>query len=84
MYAVWLRVVPVSLCFVRNKSYVNSVVETTSFTVKVELLFVVPVTVIRSKAASFPDPVSVVLVELIVLTPDVEVKLISLPVIVVI
>ena len=52
-------------------------------TVNVELLLVVPVTVIRSPTASLPEPVNVVLVALIVNIPLVAVKLISLPVILV-
>ena len=61
-------------------STVNEVDDTIDFTVNVLLLFVVPVTVTRSRTANFPSPVSVVEVELIVYTPPDEVKLISVPV----
>jgi hypothetical protein len=44
-------------------STVNSVVETTVFTVNVLLLFPVPVIVTRSLTANLPDPVSTVEVE---------------------
>ena len=78
-----MEVDPSAVSVVTVSSTVNSVVETTAFTVNVELLLVVPVIVIKSNAASFPDPVKTVLVELMVLTPPDAVKLMSLPVIVV-
>jgi len=59
---------------------VSSVVDTTVFTVNVELLLADPDTVIRSPTASFPAPVKTVLVADMVYTPAVAERLMSVPV----
>ena len=68
---------PSDVSVVTISSTISSVLELTVLTVKVELLFVVPVTVIKSLTAK---PLSVVLVEEILYSVPVAVKLISVPV----
>jgi len=68
---------PSDVSVVTISSTISWLAELTVFTVNVELLLVVPVTVIRSLTA---NPFNAVLVEVILYSVPVAVKLISLPV----
>jgi len=68
---------PSDVSVVTISSTINWLAELTVFTVNVELLLVVPVTVIKSLTA---NPFNAVLVDVILYSVPVAVKLISLPV----
>ena len=77
---MWSNVVvvdPSEVSVVTISSTISSFAELTVFTVNVELLFVVPVTVIRSLTAK---PLSAVLALVILYSEPVAVKLMSVPV----